>query len=540
MKKTLLFTVVLLLLCAKVKAEDSVRYYFKTSSVIGLDGYGSHYLNANRWGVYADERQNIVQQLGFVLPYQYKKLELELGAELLLRNSSKNPYLYPNKDFSSYFQQAYLQLNYGQLKFLLGVKQEKSDDYGGDLSTGSLARSSNARPLPQIAAGFKDFVGVPFTQDYVQIKGWLSHAWLENDRYVSNAYLHEKNAYIRLGDPLPVSLEMGFQHFAQWGGTSSNPKLGKLPGSVKDFLKYVIMPNGVENAPDELSNETNALGNHLGTIDLAVNIKTKPFNFQFYIQKPFEDGNNVGVNKFFQKFWNNKDFRLGFHLKNKNEKSLLSGVLFEFVKTDYQGGPGVSDPPRTGEKDADGFPTYEEDPDGTKYNNGYAYGGRDNNYNNSIYQSGWTHHGQIMGTPLFSTKRQLSRFYEDGHEALYGSTILNTRIRAVHLGIEGNLHPRMAYRFMATYSENYGSYNGYIVSDPTRTSENPIKWKFNEDYFYADGKKQYYFLYETNYQFKNPHWSANAALGVDVGEMTNNAGIMLGVKWSGAFELLKK
>ena len=520
MKKTLLFTVVLLLLCAKVKAEDSVRYYFKTSSVIGLDGYGSHYLNANRWGVYADERQNIVQQLGFVLPYQYKKLELELGAELLLRNASKNPYLYPNKDFSSYFQQAYLQLNYGQLKFLLGVKQEKSDDYGGDLSTGSLARSSNARPLSQIAAGFKDFVGVPFTQDYVQIKGWLSHAWLENDRYVKNAYVHEKNLYFRLFKPLPVNFEFGLQHFAQWGGESPNPIYGNLPSTFKDLVKYVVFAEG---RTDGSFNETNALGNHLGTFDFALNLNLDAYDFQYYVQKPYEDGSSIlGI----ENIWMNRDFRMGLQVQNKNSTALVSGLLIEWVRTDYQGGPGISSIGDYNHSHPDA--PIEDDPDGTKYNNGHPYGGRNNYYNNSVYSDSWTSRGNVMGTPLFSTKSQLSRFYEDGSKALNGPTILNNRVRAIHLGVEGNLHPRMNYKFMATYSINYGNYSGAYTSG--------INWKKIEDYFYVNGKKQYYFLYETNYQFKNPHWSANAALGVDVGEMTNNVGLMLGVKWRGAFE----
>jgi hypothetical protein len=55
----------------------------------------------------------------------------------------------------------------------------------------------------------------------------LSHGWFEEGRYVSNVWLHHKNAYLRLGGSLPVNIYYGFNHYAQWGG--------KSPGYEKPF-----------------------------------------------------------------------------------------------------------------------------------------------------------------------------------------------------------------------------------------------------------------------------------------------------------------
>ena len=73
-------------------------------------------------------------------------------------------------------------------------------------------------------------VGRSFDKDY------LANFTNNKQTYVDNVLWHHKSLFVQIKDTrndFPLSGVIGVQHWAQWGGTSTNPKIGKQPQSIK-------------------------------------------------------------------------------------------------------------------------------------------------------------------------------------------------------------------------------------------------------------------------------------------------------------------
>lgn len=190
-------------------------------------------------------------------------MDVGLGASSLFR-------LTDNADI--YFQQLYLESTIYFLRFKAGRKRNSSDVPIPDLSVGTFGINSQTTPLPEIKIEVPDFTPVPFTSDILWFKGQYAHAWLEEDRFVENAYLHEKDFYLSLyKEGLPVRASAGLNHFAQWQGI--HPNVGELGKSFEDYYR-VIFSKGAEAS--EIKGEiSNSQGNHLGYWDFRLDFQRK-------------------------------------------------------------------------------------------------------------------------------------------------------------------------------------------------------------------------------------------------------------------------
>ena len=77
-------------------------------------------------------------------------------------------------------------------------------------------------------------------------------------------------------------------------------------------------------------------------------------------------------------------------------------------------------------------------------------GGNDNYFNNGEYKTAWTYYGRTIGIPLFTPAKP----GEDG--VVYG--VVNNRVVAHHFGMKGMVARKIPYRFLFTYSRNFGCY----------------------------------------------------------------------------------
>ena len=77
-------------------------------------------------------------------------------------------------------------------------------------------------------------------------------------------------------------------------------------------------------------------------------------------------------------------------------------------------------------------------------------GGNDNYFNNGEYRSGWTYYGRTIGLPL------ITPVAPDADGIVLG--VNNNRLTAHHFGIGGKIARVLPYKFMATYSRNFGTY----------------------------------------------------------------------------------
>jgi hypothetical protein len=311
----------------------------------------------------------------------------------------------------------------------------------GDLSLtgGNILLSGNARNIPGINL-WTDWIY--FEKRHIfGIKGNFAHYQLIDKRYTQGEMLHDKSIAFKFALGKNVSFEAGMDHWAQWGGYSE--AMGQQPDSPLDYLRVIFALRGGEDAT--LSDQLNALGNHLGREYVRLNWRARSFTMDFQYDMPFEDGAQVikaepvpdGV------------YTLRFSLNDS--KAFVTEALYEFVCTTWQSG-SVHDRPATEEEMTKDYGKYVywQDPDHYYYGR-IVPGGRDDYFNNGEYPSGWTHFGRVIGLPLIIAAAP-------GENGLTKGVICN-RVRAHHVGIKGNAGP-LPYVFKATYSSNWGRYFG--------------------------------------------------------------------------------
>ncbi len=475
---------------------DTITFRVETAAAFSTQGYLPLWIVSNRFGVLAEDQANGYVRAGLAIPYANKKFAFAAGIDGLLTSAIGD----------SRIQQGYVKMRYGAAELKGGLEEEIIGMADPTLSTGSLYISNNARPVPRVTFSFPEYTNVPFTDGYVQFKASYSHGWLGRDRFVKKPFLHEKYLYLRVGKNWKVTPYGGLVHSAIWGGV--HPVAGALPDNLKSYLKVILVRSGKgTNLGGEIKN---TLGDHRGIMNFGFEAELKNADLLFYNQMFYEDGSGTEL------FITNRDILTGISVKYKDKNRLVSGFAFEFLYTKYQSGPGLPDP-------------Y---PDRDNYD--YPFRGRDNYYNNYLYNSGWVNGGYILGTPLFLTDYRADLYfdgYEEPTRQSFDFNIVNNRIVSHHIGLEGTIARQVRYRAFVTYTRNFGTYGGLNGGIQFWGSRDP---DYQVDYKFDPPLNQFYFMLEavTGIAFNN-QMEAMATLGYDAGEMTNNLGVMLGIRWKG-------
>ena len=407
------------------------------------------------------------------------------------------------------------------------------------LGSGSYLFGNNYRPLTRITIGIPNYSKVPFTNSRLEVRGEISHGSLDDgDGFYNHKdeILHEKYAYMRWngGNWLPY---MGLNHSLIIGGYYPNGE--KIPIDYwPSFLAKGSQKIGGGDA-------TNAAGAHMGLFDFGIYRKLNDGEIQFYYQIPFSDRSGMF-------FWNrNSDQITGINIA-LNGKKAIKNLTIEWVNTTHQSGNGTPDPViiyPDGIKDLEsltiaqlrlrdldelmsnlgqvrGEPyTLNEVVDflKKKFNNGQDYGGRDGYLNNGTYPAGWTNHGDIMGSPLNLVRNQIA--HKKPNLGTYAqNSIINDRIKAIHIGSFGYLTDLLRWKGMVTYSVNYGSYfNQY----PGRYT-----WNETDNYYFKGGLNQFYSLFGIDWQpTKDSKFEIGGNLSLDVGDIFNSLGMKLTTRW---------
>lgn len=316
-------------------------------------------------------------------------------------------------DITGFFQQLYAHTRLYIVDITVGIKPEYYGAGDAMLGSGSLLFSNNAHPIPRISIGFDRWTPIPGLFGYAEIKGGLTHGWLnDNSGVVKGTLLHHKYIGGRIGGKLPVNLSYEFHHVAQWGGYSS--EYGDLGNNWQAFKAAVLVKSGGTMANDQI----NAQGNHIGFQQLALDVKGEGWKVSAYWQIIQEDG----PIRFIGTTMNKTDGLWGISAM-QSRWPFIQGLTYEFLNTTDQSGPF---------HDRDGL----------------VYGGSDNYYSNSIYPQGWTYYGRMIGSPLLS--------------------LSNSRVMAHHVGVRGDIYG-YRYRLIVNHADNYGRY-----SKPERSQNNAV------------------------------------------------------------------
>ena len=359
-------------------------------------------------------------------------------------------------------QKGYAEVRIPFLVFWAGKKSEIIGNQDTSLSIGSTVWSENASPMPKLVLATPGYVDIPFTKGYVEINGSLAHGWFEKDRNIEDVYLHQKYLHLRFGGDFFINGSFGIIHFAQWAGNSPDENYGELP-SDWDAYKHIFFAQKGDSGTVHVGESINTLGNHLGSWNYRIDLKSKQLTYSIYYQTIFED--NSGMSKAF-----NRDGLLGVSMAAKDPNHIVNRVTLEYLNTSYQSGPTHL------------------------LTDSIDLVGNDDYFNNYIYRSGWTYKGMTLGTPLITSPI----FNEDGSMG-----IQNNRVMAFHLGIQGMLG-KLNYRSFFTYSINKGTYSNPI--DPS--------------------KQQFSWYFETIFPSIWKGIDLNVMLAADIGQMYgNNLGV---------------
>lgn len=339
------------------------------------------------------------------------------------------------RDRNFYIQQLYVEAGYKCLLLSLGSKERYTSLWDRSLSSGDMVLSPNARPIPEVNISIPEFTTVPFTKGWMQIKGdfavgksfdtdYLEKFVNGKQTFTKNVLWHHKSFYVRIQDTqndFPLSGTIGVQHWAQWGGTSSDPAIGVQPHSLKDFLRVVCGKEGGGDA--SMSDQINVLGNHYGSYDFKLEYTQPSWKLAAYYQHFFEDKSGMI-------FVNALDGLWGVQL-DLPKFPWLKKVVMEYLVTRNQSGPFHF---------IDFDHTIHKGPGG----------GSDNYYNNGEYTTGVSYFNRGIGSPLI-----LSPEYNTDQELGFK----NTRVRDWHFAAEGWISPFVSYRLLLTIMNSWGTHS---------------------------------------------------------------------------------
>ncbi|SKB98554.1 Capsule assembly protein Wzi [Alkalitalea saponilacus] len=415
---------------------------------------------------------------------------------------------------------------------------------------GAYLFGDNNRPITRVTAGIPQYTKLPFPFGRIEIRGGISHGWLDDDndfRYHKEVVLHEKFAYIRW-DANKIKPYAGINHSALMGGyywRDGTYTDSKIP---MDFMATFFASGSEKIGGGE---ETNAAGAHMGLYDFGLYWRSPVGRFHIYYQAPFADGSGMRV------LQRNIDQVAGVNWHPRNS-AFLKNLTVEWINTRHQSGNGMPDPldPRPRDQRPEGrenvnIIVYADLADETfrndlmeylgynqaggysqseanyilrqELNNGNKFGGRDGYMSNGHYPAGWTYYDFIMGSPLNLTYNQVSHL--NPNLGTYNrNNIINDRMQAIHVGAQGVISEQVSWKTMITLSRNYGS---YFHQYPGRYT-----WAETENYYFKGGRNQLYSLIEMTW---SPpvlnNLTFNGAIAIDRGEIFDATGMKIGAQW---------
>ena len=427
---------------------DSLHYRAEVQGTVASGDHNPLWLNANKYGLSSLKTAN-----GYLRGTLERPLSLDNGRKWGV-GYGLDAAVAAGFTSTLVVQQAYVEARWLKGTLTIGAKEQPMELKNQELSTGSQTLGINARPVPQVRLALPDYWAIPFTRNWVALKGHISYGkttddgWQKNfvsehNRYTQGTLYHSKAGYLKIG-PKNITLELGVEMACQFGGKS-------YWEVERDNWQWVDNKSGLGAFKDAFFasggdlGETiyqNADGNQLGSWVMRFNIDQATWNLGLYADHYFEDHSSMFMmdyngygegtewnvkknNRYF--LYDFKDMMLGAELQLKHF-DWLNDIVVEYLYTKYQSGPVYHD--RT--------PSFSD-----------HIGGNDDYYNHKLF-TGWQHWGQVMGNPLYRSPL----YNRDG-----SIRVADNRFVAWHLGLSGQPMNPLRYRLLATYQTGLGTYD---------------------------------------------------------------------------------
>ena len=247
--------------------DHEVNWETGVTGAAGNNDFAPYYIASNRHGVITQSKSAIVRGHIWHDMDTASRFSYGYGADLIAGYGSNVDYLRydgndnvwaqnPQHPSRFWIQQLYGEVKYRGVFLTVGLKERGSALLNNELSSGDFVESGNARPIPEVRAGFTDFQNIPFTKGWVQIQGELSYgkftdnAWMRNHFNYYSGHLNQgalytyKRCYFRTKPSKPFSVTIGMQVGSMFGGNTDYYSAGKIYMSKelsKSFSKFFKM-----------------------------------------------------------------------------------------------------------------------------------------------------------------------------------------------------------------------------------------------------------------------------------------------------------
>ena len=418
------------------QSSKPMRYRSELGSYFSTSGETPFWLRANQYGSVPHEAAPMTLRHAMRVDYHdapktkldslraaNRRVDWGWGAEAVLNAGYTYKLLIP---------EAYVKVKFGKgLEVWAGRRREIMGLVDSTLTSGSYAWSGNTLPMLKIQVAIPDYLP---RRGLFSFKGLYAHGWFEEDRFIHNIMLHQKALYGRFGKPnWRLKLYGGINHQVMWvGNTERLPgsviKNNQLPNRFSDYIDVITASTlgnrtNVDTTRISSFDRENRIGNHLGTVDLGFDYTGHHFSIFAYRQNIYEDGSLFYL-------INITDGLNGLRIRNLrpiNPNGVqIQNILLEYLRTESQGG--------------------------ALFLENASQRGRDNYFNHSQYQDGWSRFGLTMGTPFITpsgdSRSDLPRY----------AFTNNNRVVVMHVGLSGQAYDFLRFQFKASYSENLGTY----------------------------------------------------------------------------------
>jgi hypothetical protein len=391
--------------------------------------------------------------------------------------------------------QTNLTLIEGYAKMRVGifeVKAGRSKEFMGfcdsTLSSGSYSVSGTALGIPKVQISIPQYYTLPLLWRVLAFKGQYAHGWL-GEKMVSftdtmhlQTWFHQKSLYGRFGrSDWRLKLYGGFNHQVFWGNERKYEGEDFTLSPFESFI-YVNLGKAYGNG----SIVSSKVGDHLGSIDLAIEYRFNIFKVMIYRQNIYEAGALYYMA-------NIEDGLNGISFENPNKTKHFFNwkkFLFEFLYTKNQAGESWSP---------------------------YTPSPYENYYSHYIYRNGWTYNDIGLGTPFITTRA----YVRDSLPNAWHENFINNRVKVFHFGFQGSIQ-NWDYTIKCSWSKNYGT---YYTTDEEQTTDIPNPGKDG-----VFGEQKQFSAYLACYRAIGKGFNLGCTTAFDVGDLYYNSfGILFSV-----------
>ena len=404
---------------------DSVKKAFKTKAayrMVELQAIGTGdavplWMRAGQYGSNPFQGTSMAALAHYVKPYRQDSIrDIDWGVGIQLRADIGRV-----NDFRVI--EAYAKLKLKMFEIRAGRSRMMTGLADSTLSSGSHTISGTALGIPQVSLSLPDY-SFPLFDSLLSVKGSLAQGFTgdvptnySGKKDILPGYFHQKSAHLRIGKPgWKAKFILGGVHQVFWvdGQSLVGPSYNLTPAQT---MWYVMTGKNYIYKPG--STFTTNVGNHLGTIDLGLELTGQNTRTLIYHQVLYESENSFKDGSF-------NDGLTGVSITNTAPADgtgfRLQKAVVEYYRTANQ--------------------AY----------NAARPANHDNYYNHEFILNGNSYQGESLGNPFITPDANMLTSLPRGNNPYF---FHNTRVKVFHVGLEATVD-KIFLRSRTSFSKNLG------------------------------------------------------------------------------------